>query len=244
MSIRIGLQLFTVRDYMKRNLQETLVKVAGCGYQGVEFSSFYTYTSKEVKSIINALGISAAGAHIEYEDLITDTKKQFEYIKDIGIDQITIPFLSNEEILDDEVIDNLNKICDTAEEYEIKVCYHNHDKEFEKVEGEYVLDHLIRSVPKLNIEFDTFWADSAGIDIIPYMKHINNRLALLHLKDKNSMQLTENPNIGEGNMDISGILQTGEELQVPWAFVEMDRTGGDQMVCSSISRINLLKMGY
>lgn len=244
MSIRIGLQLNTVRDYMKRNLQETMVKVAGCGYQGVEFAGFYRYSAGEVRSIMNALGIAAVGAHIEYDMLMEDTEKQFDFVKSIGMNRIIIPHLKNAEIQNDQVKKMLNRICDLAIDYQLEICYHNHSEEFEKLKDGYVLDVLVRSVPKIGIELDTYCADAAGVDLLVYMRRLGGRLKMLHIRDKNTAQQTENPNIGEGNMDIGGILQVGEEMNVPWAFVEMDETDGDQMICSSISRINLLKMGY
>lgn len=244
MSIRIGLQMTTVRDYMEKNLQETMVKVAGCGYQGVEFAGFYRYSPGEVKSIMSALGIAAVGAHIEYETLNREPEKQFEYVKSIGIPAIIIPHLRNEDIINEEVIKRLNELCDLAADYQLRLCYHNHNEEFEKVGGSMVLDVLIRSVPKMDIELDTFWADAAGVDPAVYMRRLGGRLKMLHIKDKDAAQQSENPNIGEGNMNIGGILQAGEEMKVPWAFVEMNQTDGDPMVCSSISRINLLKMGY
>src|SRR5208337_434990 len=57
----IGLQLYTVRDLMAKDLSGTLAKVAAIGYREVEIGDFNYYGKKpaELRSILSAHGLKA-----------------------------------------------------------------------------------------------------------------------------------------------------------------------------------------
>ena len=79
----------------------------------------------------------------------------------------------------------LNAIGQRCLEHGITFAYHNHDFEFARVEGVYLLDYLLQATdPSLvKSELDVYWVAYAGIDPVHYLETLANRVALIHLKD-------------------------------------------------------------
>ncbi|MEQ1353593.1 MAG: sugar phosphate isomerase/epimerase, partial [Candidatus Acidiferrum sp.] len=50
---RIGMQLYTVRDLMKSDFEGTLAKVAGIGYNEVEFAGYFDHAPKDIRAILD-----------------------------------------------------------------------------------------------------------------------------------------------------------------------------------------------
>ncbi|MGH7177452.1 MAG: twin-arginine translocation signal domain-containing protein, partial [Tepidisphaeraceae bacterium] len=64
---RIGLQLYTVRDMMKQNVEDTLAKVAGIGYKEVEFAGYFDRTPAALRATLDKLGLTSPASHIGYD---------------------------------------------------------------------------------------------------------------------------------------------------------------------------------
>lgn len=117
---------------------------------------------------------------------------------------------------------------------------------FAKSEGVYLHDIFFERVPKLYAELDTYWVSHAGADPIAEINKLGKRLDAVHIKDMSKDKEKRNvmPNIGEGCMDITGILKAAQNQNIGWAFVELDTCIGDQLECAKKSRENLKKMGF
>lgn len=251
MAIKIGLQLYTVSKYVTANMEDALEKVAKGGYAGVEFAGYCGFKAGDLRKKLDSLGLRAAGAHVDFGSLAHNPDSQLGYARELGMDYVTVPYLDKNMLQDPKVASRLNDICEVAKKYNIKICYHNHDEVFDMKGEKNLLEHLLDAVPELNVELDTYWAQFAGEEPIAYMKKLGSRLSQLHIKDMDKVSpkdekgnLRPNPNIGEGCMDIKGILKLGGKMGIEWAFVEMDNSSGDQMECSVKSMQNLIKMGY
>ena len=66
-SSRSGLQLYTVRNLMKKDFDGTIAGVAKIGYKEVEFAGYDGKTPKEVRAVLDKNGLTAPSAHIPYE---------------------------------------------------------------------------------------------------------------------------------------------------------------------------------
>lgn len=145
--------------------------------------------------------------------------------------------------------------------------YHNHDFEFKKLNGEYLLDILYRDVPEdlLKTQIDTCWANVGGEDPAEYLRKYKGRSPLVHLKDfvmpgKKPAKLyeligveseqTEDEQdkkfelrpLGYGVQDIPEILKAAAEAGAEWVIVEQDHPSMNKtpMECAKIS-IDFLK---
>lgn len=107
------------------------------------------------------------------------------------------------------VIDVLNKASETAKKYGIKVGYHNHAQEFEKVDGKYILDILYENTNEdVVFELDVFWVYVGGADPVEMIKKYGKRAELIHLKqsdaDKNNVDLPD------GVIDMKNVIETAK----------------------------------
>lgn len=246
MSIKIGVQLFSVRDYTEKDMEGALKRVAEYGYDGVEFAGYMGFSAQKMKSVLDSVGLVAAGSHVGYGELMKDTEKEMEYAAALGMTNVTLPVFTAEDLLHDDSIANIRRFIVTAKKHGITFSYHNHNGEFKKTGDTYILDKLYQTIPELQAELDTYWAADAGVEPKAYMKKLGKRLTLIHIKEKSKDPKTPdlNPPIGDGTMDTAGILKTAEEMGLSWAFVELDNPQGDSMQAIKKSREFLKSIGY
>jgi sugar phosphate isomerase/epimerase len=133
----------------------------------------------------------------------------------------------------------------------IQLLYHNHDFEFNKYDGKFLLDWLYESVPEdlLKTQIDTCWVRYAGHDPAEYIKKYAGRAPLVHLKDftcktfgtgpaydlidaKDVPEKTENADngfeflpLGQGLLDVPAILAAAENAGTECVVVETDEPG-------------------
>lgn len=244
--LKIGLQLYSVREFCEKDFIGTIKKVSDMGYQGLEFAGYYGMKAKELRKVVDDLGIRAVNAHVPLESLEKNLEAEIEFAKTLGMSTITVPWLPPEMRKNDndflkvmEVIYDINEKCKLNN---IELCYHNHDFEFARIGGEYILDMYLRKVDGLKMELDTFWSSYSNVNTIEYMKENSSLLKYIHLKDMIKDTKPNFAEIGEGCLDIKAYAETGEKLGVEWAFVEQDICSRPSIESVEISIDNLRKM--
>ena len=142
--------------------------------------------------------------------------------------------------------------------------YHNHDFEFEKIDGKYALEVLYDTVPAdlLQTELDTCWVRVGGEDPAPYVRKYTGRAPIVHLKDyvggksehmyeligidSDDQAPEENPfelrPVGSGCQDMPAIVAAAEAAGAKWVVVEQDQPsmGLNPLQCAEKS-INYLR---
>jgi sugar phosphate isomerase/epimerase len=245
MKLPIALQLYTIRDETEKDMLGTLEKVAGMGYTGVEFAGFGGISAKEMKAGLGKLGLKAIASHTGIKLLKEKLDEEIEYNLEVGCKYIICPS-NNCEPMDDFL--NISEFFDTVGEKcrsnGLIFGYHNHDFEFEKVDGEYYLDALFSRVSPKNLvaEIDTGWAFYAGIDPAVYIAKYKGRCPLLHLKDfltRGERTFTE---IGNGIIDTSSIIQAAKAAGTEWLIVEQDVSSLTSLESAKICFDNLSKL--
>ena len=261
----IALQLYSVRDDMAADMESTLKKVKELGYDGVEFAGLFGKTAQEVKTMCQEIGLTPISAHVPFVDMMSDPEILKVY-KEIGCEFVVIPYLTEEyrpgQPKFQEVIDGAKFLADKCAELGLKLCYHNHDFEFVKVDGEYAIDILYAEVPALMPQFDTCWVKVGGEDPAEYVRKYKGREEILHLKDfvgtksenmyaligidenekKESDGKFELRPVGCGVQNFAEILDAAREVGIKWVVVEQDNPsmGKTPMECAQTS-INYLK---
>lgn len=186
--LKIGLQLYTLREELEQDFEGTLRKVAALGYKGVEFFHYFGRTAAEVKQLLNELGLVALGAHRPYDALLNDTEAEISYNLEIGNPNLIVPYLSEEQRNYVEVAANLKVIGEKCKAGGAVLLYHNHDFELTDKYGDSdrtAFDGLFEEVPAdlLQVEMDTCWVHHAGYDPVEYINKYAGRLPIIHLKD-------------------------------------------------------------
>lgn len=194
MSIKVGLQLFSVREAMQKDFLGTLEKVAKMGYKYVEISTHNAgaggsfggeVTSKDLKEQLDKVGLKVITSHVfPLENVNWD--ELIKYNIEIGSEGIVWPmglFKNKEEVLVlAHKLDDIGKKC---RENGLDFYYHNHFQEFQKFDGKYIMDILLENTDPKNVkvELDTYWALRGGVDPIEYMEKLGSRCGLIHQKD-------------------------------------------------------------
>ena len=267
MKFPIAIQLYSVRDDMAADFEGTLKKVKALGYDAVEFAGLYGKSAAEVKKLCEEIGLVPLSAHVPFIDMMNDLSLLDVYAE-IGCKFVVIPYLTeeyrpgNEKFAD--VIEGAKVLGKKANELGMKLCYHNHDFEFVKVDGEYALDILYKEVSAdlLQTELDTCWVNVGGENPAEYLRKYAGRAEILHLKDfvgcksenmyaligidedekKETGGKFEFRPVGSGVQNFPAILAAAEESGVEWVVVEQDMPSMDKtpMECAEMS-INYLK---
>ena len=133
-TLPVGLQLYTVRDYLAADLKGTLKKVKAMGYDYVEPAGLYGNSAADFRAALDEAGLTAICAHVAYAEMKADLDKVISDYKTIGINYIAIPYLEPDDRPDgknyDEFLKNAFDFGKKFAENGMTMLYHNHDFEF------------------------------------------------------------------------------------------------------------------
>ncbi|MDB5263124.1 MAG: sugar phosphate isomerase/epimerase [Adhaeribacter sp.] len=256
----LGVQLWNIREYLKKDLTGSLAKLAKLGYTQLEvFGYDGTYWGKrpaEFSKICTDLGLTIISAHFE-TGRIDKAKGTLWYGWDKAVEDaalMKIPYmvcawLFKEERtsldLYKELADKLNKSGEACAKAKIQLGYHSHNFEFPLMDGIVPYDLLLQSTDKdlVKMEADLFWFTKAGIDPVAYFKKYPGRFPLWHVKDmeRGSEQFAE---VGHGVINFDRIFAARQEAGLKYWFVEQDQTSREPYESLAMSRDYILKKNY
>ncbi len=180
-----GIQLYSVRDAMKKNVPDTLEKVAKMGYKSVEFAGFYDYNAKEIRKMLDDNGLTVAGTHTGLNELADDKiQATMDFMHEIGNVDIVVPSAPHHRKgQQNKTIDKLNAAKPILEKEGFSLSYHNHSSEFQKRLFAPVFYTKLLEQTDICLEVDTFWAYNAGQDPLALLDKLHDRIHIIHLKD-------------------------------------------------------------
>lgn len=224
---RIGLQLYTVRDRMKADVEGTLAAVAAVGYKEVEFAGYFDKSSAEIRAMLDSHGLTAPAAHVG--SIAPDAwRASLDAAKTIGHNYIVIPWIAAEQRqnLDGykRVAEDFNRVAALARDAGIQFAYHNHDFEFVPTEDRIPLDVLLENTdPKLvQLEMDLYWITKGGQDPLTYFERWPGRIPLVHVKDSLGAPEHRMVEVGAGRIDFKRIFARSAQAGIRHYFVEHD----------------------
>ena len=226
----IGLQLYSVREEMKKDPIATMKTVAEMGYKNVEHANyvggkFYGFEPKEFRKIIDDLGLSMRSGHVvmggQHWDAtkmdFTDAwKKTVEDAAILGQKYIISPWLdvSLRKSFDDckRFMEVFNKSGELCKKSGLKFGYHNHDFEFSlRLTSVKVFDIILQNTdPNLVAQqLDIGNMYNGGGRPIELLKQYPNRFELMHVKDeiKGEKEHYESTVLGTGIVGVADVLK-------------------------------------
>lgn len=223
---RIGVQLYSVRRLMQEDFVGTLEAVAAIGYDEVEFAGYFDREPQEVKAILDRLGLDAPAAHVSIDLLRSDLAGTIERARAIGHRYLICPWLAPQER--DSIaayralaafFDEVGAACREAG---LAFAWHNHEFEFEELEGRVPFDILLDETdPELvTFELDLFWIVKGGADPLAYFERHPGRFPLCHVKDMTAGG--EMVDVGAGAIDFAAIFARAAPAGLRYFFVEHD----------------------
>ena len=276
----IGVQMMMLKDKIAQDgIRETFKKVKEIGFSTVELSQV-EMSPENVESIKSALaefdmkvcatsasikammpGIKMENLRDDFDKIVADTKAlNCKYIR---IGMISFDCLgSKEKII--EYTKELNEMGRRLKEEGLSLYYHNHHMEFSKYDGKYLMDIMVEeSDPEyLGFELDVHWLQRGGVNPLEWIKKLEGRTKIIHIKDyrinqtldlsggvegimRSMADVVEFAEIGEGNLDMKAIIDLAGETGVEHIFIEQDNTYGRYRLESlEISANNLRSLGY
>lgn len=229
---RIGMQLYTVRRELEKELEGTLAKVAALGYREVEFAGYFGHKPEEVKTILKRLKLDAPAAHVQLSELRGDLRPSIEAAHVIGHKYLLLAWMAPEER---RTLDHYRRLADLCNEAGarmqregIQFAYHNHDFEFAPLEGKIPYDLLLEGTdPSLvKLEMDLYWTVKGGAKPVEYFERHPGRFHLLHVKDMDSTPRRFFADVGQGVIDFKSIFARSRAAGVRHYFVENDEPAG------------------
>ncbi|MES2697390.1 MAG: sugar phosphate isomerase/epimerase [Verrucomicrobiota bacterium] len=192
--IPIGLELYSVRNELVRNLPDTLRTVAKMGYETVEFFAPYadwTFPfAKGVRTLLDDIGLRCHSTHNRFPNIVPGDAMT----KAIELNQIlgTRHVIVSSPPRDTKTLEAWQRVCEqfTAageilKTHGLATGYHNHQTEWKLIDGtRHVMDIIAASTPPdFVLQLDVGTALEAGIDPVAWIKAHPGRIKSVHLKD-------------------------------------------------------------
>jgi len=245
----LGVQLFTVRDELRRDLRATLARLREIGFTQAELyglsgreNRLFGLTAAELKSVFAANALSVELAHVDGS--LTNTAAIADFAAELGITTaiVALPVelgaarndrLSVAPVKGLAQLDALaEKLDRTARDYRargIRFGYHNHDVELLPVAGVVPLDYLMsRTDPDLvKMELDLGWLALAGANPAEYVRRYSGRIVACHMKDYDARIASDVPERklvepGAGAIDFGAVVAAMRDAKVEHAYIEID----------------------
>ncbi len=245
----VSLQLYTVRTLTEKDFAGTLAKVAQIGYDAVELGGFGGLSSKELKKLLEDLGLQCSGSHEPFERLQGALPQVIQDNQEIGNSYVICPYMPESfqaRGLDGfkEFGHKLAEVGAALKNANLQLCYHNHDFEFKTVGGKYLLDSLFAEVDPglLKAEVDVFWVLHGGEDPVAHLRKYSGRVPLLHIKDMTRDDRRTFAPVGTGRLDLAGIVKAARADGAVWFVIEQDETEQPVLEAIAISLRNFRRI--
>jgi sugar phosphate isomerase/epimerase len=246
--VPLGLQLYSVREYLPTNYDGILKQVGGLGYQEVEAAGYFNHSAAEVKQAMDQAKLHLVSAHYSADDLHKQLDTIIQFNKALGVSYLICSFpgfkdpervkkLDPRERINAFTLEDwkwnaeqLNQIGEKVHAAGLKFGYHNHFMEFHKTDGVVPYVELLRLTDpsKVTMEMDCGWVVVGGGNPIEYLRNYPTRITMLHVKDFKSLKSADGgrpviAELGQGVIDYRPIFrQAAESGHVRHVFVEQE----------------------
>ncbi|MES2417098.1 MAG: sugar phosphate isomerase/epimerase [Bacteroidota bacterium] len=233
----LGLQLWTLRDLLPKDVKGTIAKVADAGYNQVETfgyslkDKFWGLDAKAFNNLLKQNGLTAPSGHYDMDGFIsgqnnTALKSYIEAANILGSEYVTVPYLGDQlrKTADDfkKIAAKLNEAGEICKSAGIKLAYHNHNFEFKKFGNTTGFEILLNETEKnlVDFEMDIYWVVRAGSDPLQLFKAHPNRFKLWHVKDMDKVNKDWNAEVGKGSINFKPIFAAAKQAGVKYYFIE------------------------
>ncbi len=234
---KLGVQLYTIRDYMKDPdfADLSFAKLAELGYTEAHTAGT-DFDEKLFVELLRKHGISIIGTHYDFDKIINNPEETMELHRMWGTTNIGIGGMPGEARTNldklHEFIRQYNKAAERYAKNGFRLTYHNHNFEFVRIDGyKTIMDVLYEGLDPATTSFvlDTCWVAAGGGDVTDWMEKLAGRIDILHLKDLTFKFKQEgkyyspvDAEVGNGNLAWDKIMATAEKIGVKHYVVEQD----------------------
>ena len=234
---KISVQLWSVKNELKKDFKGTLTQIANMGFDGVEFAGDfgpYKNDAKGLKSFLDGLGLKVSAAHVKFDVFDAEHYEQtVAFYKALGTDTLINPW--DDRAWDAQKVDSfiaeLTELHTKLKAAGFQFGFHNHDQEFNAHKGATFWDHIAKSTPKdLVLQLDVGWVTIAEKDPIEYINRYPGRTLTTHIKAKLPKAVAakvatngKRPIIGDDVTDWSAVLKADITVGgTKWFVIEQE----------------------
>ncbi|QNF34036.1 sugar phosphate isomerase/epimerase [Adhaeribacter swui] len=261
-----GLQLYTVRELLDKDLKGTLQKIADIGYKNMEAAAgakghYYGLKPKEFASMLDGMGMKVRSNHVlvggqakeeaplpdSLQTLNNNMQQLVDMAAEAGQSYLVCAFLfpSERKTIDQykKYAELFNKTGEACKKAGLTFAYHNHDFEFQKIDNQVPYDILLNETDKdlVKMELDLYWAEKSGNDPVALFQKHQGRFPLWHVKDMDNTDKKFFTEVGNGTIDFKPIFEAAQTAGMEYYFVEQDVTPGNPIDSITTSFKNLPK---
>jgi sugar phosphate isomerase/epimerase len=250
----VGVQLYTVRSLVDKDLPGTLKAIRKIGYRYVEtFVAQYKMSAKDLRTAILDAGLTVPSTHFGYNDF----EARLDYAKELGTECVVCsmipPSIADSADGYKRAADQYNAWAAKAKTMGLRFGFHNHNVEFKEYGGKTGVDLLLEHTDPALVQWqmDCYWVAQAGHDPVDLLRRHGKRIQSLHVKDRlpnAPVSLDLGPaaahftEVGNGTLDWKSLLRLANTEHVSYLFVEQDQTDRSPLESLQISYNNLGKL--
>lgn len=212
-SARIAVQLWSVKDEVRKDFDGTLARLAALGFQGVEFAGEfgrYAGDGASLKTFLDNTGLHCAGAHVDFAALSParlDATTRF--YKSAGCTTLIIAMDARAATVDgaSAVARELTEVSIRLAPLGMRVGYHNHGEEMTGTDGKTPWDAIAVGTPHaVVLQLDIGWTTYAGKDPAALVRRYPGRTLSAHFKAKFAKGESGTSIIGQDKTDWLSVL--------------------------------------
>ncbi|MBN8577852.1 MAG: sugar phosphate isomerase/epimerase [Cytophagales bacterium] len=253
----IGLQLYSLRNEIPKDVPGTLQQIKSWGITEIEGGGTYGMTVEEFNTLTKKTGLKLVAIGADFAELDKDAASIAQRAKAFGVSYVVcywIPHQGDNFTLADT--ENAIHVFNTAgkilAEQGISFCYHPHGYEF-RPNGKGTLFDLMMSKLNpayVNFEMDVFWIKHPGQDPVKILKKYKNRFPLMHLKDRKPgttgnqnghADVETNVVLGKGDVGIAAIMKVAKKYGVKHFFIEDESSRAVHQIPQSLAFLKSLQ---
>jgi sugar phosphate isomerase/epimerase len=231
---RVGIQLYSLRDAAKADLDRTLGDIAAIGYKDVEMllsMGNFGSTPKQVRAMLDKHGLRAPSTHIGTATF-TQLDRALDEASIIGHQSLILADIPGaaRKSLDGfrSWADKLNVAGEAARKHDVWIGIHDEPQDFVTIDGQVGYDVLLqRTDPKfVRAQLDVGNAAMGGKDPIPYLEKYGDRYWSFHIKDSPKLVSAKDAELGKGIVDLRGVLSRIKDIDQKVLYVEQESYPG------------------
>jgi len=186
---QISVQLWSVKDDLKKDFKGTLEALADMDFDGVEFAGEFgefADSPKELKKYLNSIGLKVSGAHLSFDKLnIENFANTVAFYKALDCQVLIVPYderaWNNEQVVN--VVNDLNSLSEKLAPYGMFIGFHNHQHEFNAYQNTTYWDYIASSTnKKVILQQDVGWTHFANKSPVEYVRRYPGRTQTTHYK--------------------------------------------------------------
>jgi sugar phosphate isomerase/epimerase len=236
--VPVGIELYSVRGELKKDLHGTVWAVAKMGYQVVEFYSPYLEwtidQAKEMRKLLDDVGLKCHSTHNGGQSISPESmSKAVELNQIIGSKAIILASAGKTSGADGwkAFADRLTAAAEQLRKHGMVTGFHNHQIEWKPLDdGKRPMDIIAASTPKdVVLQLDAGTAVEMGVDTAAWIKANPGRIKSIHLKDWGKGEgRGYTVAFGEGDVQWKALFNAAESTGgIEYYLIEQEHAGSD-----------------